>query len=558
MDGLRRAAVTLCGVVCILGLLSGVILTFVTRTVFDVHVFSNRVADSLSEPPVARVVSGQITDQIIAARRNLMALRPVVLSIVERIITSAPFRAVVRQAARKIHPVLITNGESTSLTLGDLGVVVREALSTQPQLLEKLPKKMQFVLGSSEKWPTGQRLMKALQLGHRMQRRAPIWLALGIVLGGLGLFLAKRRDRYLLRLGLSLAAVSLIVGAVAKFGGPILAGFTSSPTLADLVRGLWPVFVGPLALRMMILAALGMVLAAAAATMLERFDPLAILRAGWNRAMLRPVGPAALILRGAAFILVGVAITFHPVEALQVLAVVVGSVLFFIGIQDVFVTGTRLIGPRIESAASARARTRRSWLRIAAITVLVLLIAGAGAFWLMRDDGTAAAGVGPTAVLAVNGYPELRDRKLNEVVFPTTHNSMSAADIADWMFPNQERGIREQLEDGVRGFLIDIHYGEPVSGRIKTLMDDEANSRKKYEAVLGKVGMDTAMRIRDRMVGKVEGERGIYLAHGFAELGATPFVDALEEMHDFLVENPDEVVIIVIQDEGVTPADVAA
>ena len=557
MGGLRRVAVTVCGAVCIVGLLSGVILTFATRTLFDVNVFSDRVAASLAEPHVARVVAGQVTDQIVAARRDLTVVRPVVLGIVERIIASAPFRAVVRQAARKIHPTLITNGESLSLTLTDLGVVVREALSGNPKLIEKMPKKMQFVLGSSERWPTGRRLMSVLHAGHRMQRRAPMWFALGFLAGGLGLFLARRRDLYLLRVGLGLAAVSLIVGAIAKFGGPILAGVTSSPVLSDLMRGLWPVFIGPLALRMMILAGLGMVLAASGATMLERVDPTAILRAGWDRITLRPTHPAALILRGAALIVIGAVVAFHPIETLQVLAVGVGAVLFFVGIQDVFVTGTQLVGRGKASAPASQAGRRRTWLRVATVTAILVLLGGAGAYWFMRDDGV-TMGSGPPAIFAVNGYPELRDRKLNEVVFPTTHNSMSAADISNWMFPNQERGIREQLEDGVRGFLIDIHYGEPVSGRIKTLMDDEANARKKYEAVLGKVGVDAAMRIRDRMVGKVEGERGIYLAHGFAELGATPFVAALEEMRDFLVENPNEVIIIVIQDEGVTPADVAA
>jgi hypothetical protein len=65
------------------------------------------------------------------------------------------------------------------------------------------------------------------------------------------------------------------------------------------------------------------------------------------------------------------------------------------------------------------------------------------------------------------------------------------------------------------------------------------------------------MRIRDRMVGKATGERDVYLAHGFCELGATRFVDALEGMRDFLVMHPGEVVIMIIQDEGVAPADVA-
>jgi hypothetical protein len=135
---------------------------------------------------------------------------------------------------------------------------------------------------------------------------------------------------------------------------------------------------------------------------------------------------------------------------------------------------------------------------------------------------------------------------------------MSGGDISDWMFPNQNKGIHAQLEDGVRGFLVDIHYGVPVGDRIKTLLDDEAAARAKYEELMGKEAVDAAMRVRDRLVGKETGERDIYLGHGFCELGATRFVEVLEDMHEFLVMNPGEVVIMVIQDEGVKPADVAS
>ena len=66
------------------------------------------------------------------------------------------------------------------------------------------------------------------------------------------------------------------------------------------------------------------------------------------------------------------------------------------------------------------------------------------------------------------------------------------------------------------------------------------------------------MRIRDRMVGEPTGEKDVYLGHGFCELGATRFVDVLSEMRDFLILHPDDVIIIIVQDEGVSPADVAA
>jgi hypothetical protein len=89
-------------------------------------------------------------------------------------------------------------------------------------------------------------------------------------------------------------------------------------------------------------------------------------------------------------------------------------------------------------------------------------------------------------------------------------------------------------------------------------LDNEVAARAKYEAALGKEGIDAAMRIRDRLVGEETDKRDVYLGHGFCELGATRFVTALEEIKEFLVMNPGEVIVIVIQDEGVSPEDVAA
>ena len=65
------------------------------------------------------------------------------------------------------------------------------------------------------------------------------------------------------------------------------------------------------------------------------------------------------------------------------------------------------------------------------------------------------------------------------------------------------------------------------------------------------------MRIRERLIGSEEtGPADVYVGHGFCELGAEKLVDVLGRMNDFLVANPGEVVILIIQDEGVAPADI--
>jgi hypothetical protein len=46
----------------------------------------------------------------------------------------------------------------------------------------------------------------------------------------------------------------------------------------------------------------------------------------------------------------------------------------------------------------------------------------------------------------------------------------------------------------------------------------------------------------------------MYLCHSFCELGGTPLSDVLHQLHDFLVANPGEVVVVINQDY-VTPED---
>ena len=55
------------------------------------------------------------------------------------------------------------------------------------------------------------------------------------------------------------------------------------------------------------------------------------------------------------------------------------------------------------------------------------------------------------------------------MVFAGTHNSFSAADSPGWFIANQRHTIRRQLEDGIRLFLIDPHWGvEAGKGKVRT------------------------------------------------------------------------------------------
>lgn len=107
---------------------------------------------------------------------------------------------------------------------------------------------------------------------------------------------------------------------------------------------------------------------------------------------------------------------------------------------------------------------------------------------------------------ACNGHAELCGRRLDEVALPATHNSMSSLDEG-WLLPNQGPGLQAQLDDGVRGFLIDTH--------------------------------------------EEDGE--LMLCHEYCSMGSVPLADALAIYADFLDAHPDEVLVFILQD-AITPA----
>ena len=104
------------------------------------------------------------------------------------------------------------------------------------------------------------------------------------------------------------------------------------------------------------------------------------------------------------------------------------------------------------------------------------------------------------SVMLCNGFVELCDKRISETLFLGTHNSMSAQE-EQWIAPNHIYPIPTQLKDGVRALNIDTYWWE-----------DEA-----------------------------------YMCHGFCEIGAQPLSYASNAISQFLVQHPDNVIIVTFQ-----------
>jgi len=552
----RPKSAALCGAAGLLLIFSAVLIGYTRRSLFDERAFADRISASLQNPNVAEFAATQLADAVIAAKPNLVGVRPVLIGVSRSVVSSAAFRAAVRRSARILHRS-ITSGQARDivLTVKDAGDVLESAVASQPGLAKKLPPRLTAAIGKLNSLPGGERAAWLVRAANRVRVMAWGLLVLGAGLAAACVWLSHDKRRAIVRLGIGLAALALVLGIAAKFGGDIAGLSVRNEELGPVIAGLSGAFLSGLWIWAMGLGLTGLVLAAASASLLERVQIHQWSQAvsGW---FLKPEAPMRdRLLRGILGFGVGAGMLMWPIPGLTVLAWIGGLLIAFVGLREAFVAALHLlpqVEPRTRAQGAAGQRPRHGWAIALVGAMAVVLIAGTAWLVLRSPDKPAV----PGEVTAYNGSVELGDRTLDEVVFPTTHNSMGGADVPGWMFPNQSASIEEQLKDGIRGFLVDIHYARPAGEYVKTQIDSESSSLSKYEEAVGKEAVAAALRIRNRLTGVETGKIDVYMAHGFAELGAAKFTDALTEMHDFLVANPGEVLVMIIQDEGVDAHDI--
>ncbi len=130
-----------------------------------------------------------------------------------------------------------------------------------------------------------------------------------------------------------------------------------------------------------------------------------------------------------------------------------------------------------------------------------------------------------------NGHVDLCNLRLDEVALAGTHNSMSSSDLG-WELANHGSAIPAQLDGGIRALLIDVQQWTAASD-LDSFSNDPA-ARDIAEAALA--GSDAP-------------EDGLWMCHKLCQLGGTPFRDFLGDLSAFIETHPDDVVVVVIQDE---------
>jgi len=543
-----------------LSVFAGLMLLFLSAVLIDVSHglfsaddFANRVAASLGDERVSGYVAEKITDVLIERRPNLTAVRPLIVGTADGLVGSAPFRAVARTALKSAHQAFFSQtGEDVLLSVPDVGVLVQSALGTMnPELAAKIPKDLETVLARLPQNKLGATLVVARRALTRVT-----WMQRGVFVAGVGLLLAgvlldRDRRRSLTRAGVGLVVVALLLALVIPAGRLVALLAAHDPAARGALFGVWRAYFLPLLGFTYAFAGTGVILTAAANSLHEKTDPLEGLRRLARMAAQPPVRRAPRILWIGAMGIAGAVVLAWPSSVVAVAAVIGGLLLLFAALRELF----RLMLENVpEFTGAPQVTAGRRWplravvgVGIAGGLVALLLI------WRRPELAPHPA----TGIVACNGAPELCDRRIDQVSFPATHNAMSNAQIPGWMFPHQSVDFTGQLQYGIRALLVDIHYGFPGGSRIKTDLEGEGATQEKLVGAVGVEGFEAAQRIRNRLVGVDEGRRGLYFCHAFCELGAYPVAPALRDIRDWLVANPGEVLLLVIEDY-VSPEEIAS
>jgi hypothetical protein len=553
----RQTASTVLAIVgSALALIGGVAL-YLRAEVFDADRFADNAAQVLQDDEAREALTDPIVDQAVTSGPDqLINGQPILRTAVSGVLESSAFAKLFKTAVAKVYRGLFTKDrEEIPLTLNNVDVLVTDAVANfNPKIADKIPRNVgNKVLKVTE----NEAVLTAVRVSEDVKVLGFVLPFVSLLCFGGAFALAPDRRKTLMVSGIALAAAAA-VGLIALLIGRnlVLSQFDSGESAYAAVDALWDAMLGGLRTWMIAAGAIALILTAAAATARE-VDPTAPARRALAIATVKPEKPAWVLVRAALIALVSLWFILDPLEALKVVAVIVGG-------YGVFYAACEALALIAPAPSDRRRRVARSPRQLAigagALAAAVLLVAVVHSIVTGDDDAKAVATrpAGPTE--RCNGFKQLCDRPFNEVALPGAHNAMSAAELPGWYTPNQRRGIQTQLDDGIRALLIDSHYGIARSkGPVLTDFSKEDRSKilESVEAELGPSAVPAFQSISAQYATRGgEGKPGPYLCHVVCELGSIELVRSLEWVRDFLDTHPDEVVMLFIEDK-VSPEDTA-
>ena len=254
-------------------LIAGTLAFYAREQIIDREAFANRSLDALEDDGVRRVVGREIV--IYLAERgdaDLAAARPLLETVVDTLIQTEPFQRVFRIAALEANRVFfVRERENVLLDLGDAAQIVQFGLrSVSPDLAKQLPDELEPDLLALRDREFAGATLRVADEARVLGIVLPL-LAIVLLVGGVAL--APDRRIAVLRAGVAVgAAGALLLVALVVLEARTLAGVYGEDELTNeevraAVGGLLDAFLGDLMTWALLLALLGIAVAAAAAAL---------------------------------------------------------------------------------------------------------------------------------------------------------------------------------------------------------------------------------------------------------------------------------------------------
>ena len=530
-----------------LALLAGGVTLYVREEIVNTSAFADRAVDAIHQPVMQHVIAREITVQLVEpSLPDAAAARPVIQSAVKLVIGSEAFVPVARLAAEHGHRLLFErNGGNAVFDLADAGTVVSSALRTlAPRIARDIPSGTEAVLLTLRRRSFATETLRFAEAVRVVGFVLPV---VAVMLFALAIMTAANRRRAITRSGIALGVTGLAFGIVLELVRRYVVAHTygsnelSNADVRGAVGELWGAYLDDLMTWTLGVAVVGWLVAAVSAEVLAPYSFAGGLKRLRDLAR-RPASTRARGVRGAVALALGLLVIVERSLALKVLAVIAGCLLIYAGAGELL-TATAPAQPRVRRSRSASPRRAIGVAAFGAAIATGIIVA------------FAFTGAAPTvrarARLTCNGYAQLCSRRLDEVVFAGTHNSMSAADSPGWLIANQDRAIGQQLQDGIRLFKISTHYAVKRSAVwVQTDIAAEGTQLNRVASRLAPAARRALQRLSGSLSASapVGGTRDIWLCHTLCELGATRMVDFLGTIRRFLELNPDEVLILFNED----------
>ncbi len=540
------------------------LLGFLNSQVGDSQNFAEHVNDIRKDDAVSARAGEAIASAVIDAKPDLIAVEPAIQAGSAAVVGSQALDRVFTSAVRSFHEAVTQrDADSAVLALADFGATLATALTKlMPDVAANLPPDLNVTLAQFG----GQEGAAATLIPILEAIRTLAWVLplIALVIIAAAFWISPSRRRAFLSLGWTLVGVGVALGVVwllMLLGSAVVDGSTTSGALisAALLE-----FAQPLGVLFLVITLIGALLVVSASALLPQFDLTSAFRVVAAYARRRPSSPAWALVRALGIVAVGLIVIALPTLTAQVVAVIGGLLILFVGVTELDQLAERYRKADTEADAAAEAAegpqrpTEGQWGRrvvpaLAGVGALVLI----GLVIVPQQLPQPTAGAPSTSDTGCNGFEALCDKPFNELVIPATHNSMSVAD-GSWFLAEQPKDMVASLDDGVRGLLVDTWYGQATdTGGAITADRSVAAAEQALEEEYGSEVVASIRRTVDRARNAVAtGPVEPFFCHTVCELGATQMLGEMKRLKAWFDEHPSNVVVLFIQD-AVTPQDTA-